>query len=145
MASKNEQILAALATAVSGTTNVGTRIWRSRVEAMGRNETPALVIEPVQINYAQNTSLPTLDATVRVRLTVVVRGTVPDQLADATVVSMHSKVMADLTLGGIAIDVQPVQTLFNLIEADQPAGLVSCEYDIKYRTLVADLTQGPAD
>lgn len=145
MASKNEQILAALATAVSGTTNVGTRIWRSRVEAMGRNETPALVIEPVQINYAQNTSLPTLDATVRVRLTVVVRGTVPDQLADVTVVSMHSKVMADLTLGGIAIDIQPVQTLFNLIEADQPAGLVSCEYDIKYRTLVADLTQGPAD
>lgn len=112
---------------------------------MGRNETPALVIEPVQINYAQNTSLPTLDATMRVRLTVVVRGTVPDQLADATVVSMHSKVMADLTLGGVAIDVQPVQTLFNLIEADQPAGLVSCEYDIKYRTLVADLTQGPAD
>ena len=145
MASKNEQILAALATAVSGTTNVGTRIWRSRVEAMGRNETPALVIEPVQINYAQNTSLPTLDATMRVRLTVVVRGTVPDQLADATVVSMHSKVMADLTLGGVAIDVQPVQTLFNLIEADQPAGLVSCEYDIRYRTLVADLTQGPAD
>ncbi len=145
MASKNEQILAALASAVSGTTNVGTRIWRSRVEAMGRNETPALVIEPVQINYAQNTSLPTLDATMRVRLTVVVRGTVPDQLADATVVSMHSKVMADLTLGGVAIDVQPVQTLFNLIEADQPAGLVSCEYDIKYRTLVADLTQGPAD
>lgn len=145
MASKNEQILAALATAVSGTTNVGTRIWRSRVEAMGRNETPALVIEPVQINYAQNTSLPTLDATMRVRLTVVVRGTVPDQLADASVVSMHSKVMADLTLGGIAIDIQPVQTLFNLIEADQPAGLVSCEYDIKYRTLVADLTQGPAD
>lgn len=145
MASKNEQVLAALATAVSGTTNVGTRIWRSRVEAMGRNETPALVIEPVQINYAQNTSLPTLDATMRVRLTVVVRGTVPDQLADATVVSMHSKVMADLTLGGVAIDVQPVQTLFNLIEADQPAGLVSCEYDIRYRTLVADLTQGPAD
>lgn len=145
MASKNEQILAALATAVSGTTNVGSRIWRSRVEAMGRNETPALVIEPVQINYAQNTSLPTLDATMRVRLTVVVRGTVPDQLADATVVSMHSKVMADLTLGGVAIDIQPVQTLFNLIEADQPAGLVSCEYDIKYRTLVADLAQGPAD
>lgn len=145
MASKNEQILAAVATAVSGTTNVGSRIWRSRVEAMGRNETPALVIEPVQINYAQNTSLPTLDATMRVRLTVVVRGTVPDQLADATVVSMHSKVMADLTLGGVAIDIQPVQTLFNLIEADQPAGLVSCEYDIKYRTLVADLSQGPAD
>lgn len=112
---------------------------------MGRNETPALVIEPLQINYVQRTSLPTLDATMRVRITVVTRGLVPDQLADPSVESLHAKLMADLTLGGVAIDIQPSQTLFNLVEADQPAGLVSCEYDIKYRTLVADLSQGPAD
>lgn len=143
MASKTELILQAIATALAGTTNVGTRIWRSRVEAMGRSETPALVIEPVLINYTQLTSLPTLDSRLKVRITVIVRGTVPDQIADPTVISMHSRLMADLTLGGLAIDIQPSQTTFNLIEADQPAGLISCEYDVLYRTQVADLTASP--
>lgn len=143
MASKTELILQAIATALAGTTNVGTRIWRSRVEAMGRSETPALVIEPVLINYTQLTSLPTLDSRLKVRITVIVRGTVPDQIADPTVLSMHSRLMADLTLGGLAIDIQPSQTTFNLIEADQPAGLISCEYDVLYRTQVADLTASP--
>lgn len=110
---------------------------------MGRSETPALVIEPVLINYTQLTSLPTLDSRLKVRITVIVRGTVPDQIADPTVISMHSRLMADLTLGGLAIDIQPSQTTFNLIEADQPAGLISCEYDVLYRTQVADLTASP--
>jgi hypothetical protein len=143
VASKNEQILAQIATTLAGTAGVSTRIWRSRVEAMGRSETPALVIEPLSITYTQQTSLPTLDALLRVRVTIIVRGTVPDSLADPTMVSLHSKLMADLTLGGLAIDVQPSQTTFNLIEADQPAGLISCEYDIKYRTQVAALDATP--
>lgn len=140
MASKREQILAAIYTALQGTAGAGTRIWRSRVEAMARAETPAIVIEPATITYEQNTSLPKLDATMRVRVVVIVRGNVPDQLADPTIVDMHSKLMADLTLGGLAIDIQPVLTTFNMVEADQPAGVISCEYDVLYRTQVADLT-----
>ncbi|MGA1114642.1 MAG: hypothetical protein ACO3TI_06815, partial [Aquiluna sp.] len=97
--------------------------------------------EPANINYEQNTSLPKLDATLRVRVVVIVRGSVPDQLADPTIVDLHSRIMADLTLGGLAIDVQPALTSFNLVEADQPAGVISCEYDVLYRTQVGDLTQ----
>jgi len=108
---------------------------------MARNETPAIVVEPANINYEQNTSLPKLDATLRVRVVVIVRGNVPDQLADPTIVDLHSRIMADLTLGGLAIDVQPALTSFNIVEADQPAGVISCEYDVLYRTQVGDLTQ----
>ena len=64
-----------------------------------------------------------------------------DQAADATMVDLHSRIMADLTLGGLAIDVQPTQTTFNIVEADQPAGVISCEYDVLYRTQVDDITQ----
>jgi len=141
MPSKREQILAAIFTALQGTVGVGTRIYRSRVEPMARNETPAIVVEPATINYQQNTSLPTLDSTLRVRVVVIVRATVPDQAADPTIVDLHGRIMADLTLGGVAIDVQPVQTSFNIVEADQPAGVISCEYDVLYRTQVDDLTQ----
>jgi len=140
MTSKREQIMSAIATALVGTTGVSTRIYRSRVKPMARGETPAIVIEPATITYEQNTSLPKLDATLRVRVVVIVRGAVPDQLADPTIVNMHSKLMADLTLGGLAIDIQPALTTFNMVEADQPAGVISCEYDVLYRTQVGDLT-----
>ena len=141
MATKREDILAAIKTVLAGTTNVGTRIYRSRVEAVSRAESPALVIEPLSDTPVQNTALPTLDWTLRVRISVIVRGTSPDNVADPTIESLHSKVMSDLTLGGEAIDVQPAQTTFNFFEADQPAGVIFCEYDVRYRTQVADLTQ----
>ena len=141
MTTKREDILAAIRTALTDTTGVGTRIYRSRVEPMSRGESPASVIEPLTDTPVQNTALPTLDWTLRVRISVIVRATVPDQSADEIIESLHSKVMADLTLGGEAIDVQPAQTTFNFFEADQPAGVIFCEYDVRYRTEVADLTQ----
>jgi hypothetical protein len=141
MTTKREDILSAIRTALTDTTGVGTRIYRSRVEPMARGESPALVVEPLTDTPVQNTALPTLDWTLRVRISVIVRATVPDQSADSIIESLHSKVMADLTLGGYAIDVQPAQTTFNFYEADQPAGVIFCEYDVRYRTEVADLTQ----
>lgn len=140
MTTKREQILTAVATALDGTTGVGNRIYRSRVEPFTRGESPALVIEPVNDIAQQTTALPTLDWSLTVRVAIIVRGNVPDQLADPIVQSAHAKIMADLTLGGYAIDVQPVSVNFEMIEADQPAGVVSLDYLIRYRTSVADLT-----
>ena len=139
MTTKRESILAAIATALVGTTGVSTRIYRSRVEPIARGESPAIVIEPINDIAQQNTSLPTLDWSLVVRIAVIVRGNIPDQLADPTVESMHSKLMADLTLGGYAIDIEPVSVTFELVEADQPAGVVMCDYRVQYRTSVANL------
>ena len=110
------------------------------MEPLARQESPAIVIEPITDQAQQNTSLPTLDWSLTVRIAVIVRGAIPDQLADATVSSMHAKLMADLTLGGVAYDVQPSLVNFELVEADQPAGVISCDYIVRYRTQVADLT-----
>lgn len=141
MTTKRENILAAIKTALADTTGVGTRIYRSRVEPLSRGESPAIVIEPISDTPEQNTSMPTLDWTLRVRIVVIERATIPDQAADDTIESLHSKIMSDLTLGGHAIDVQPAQTSFQLLEADQPAGVIFCEYEIRYRSEVDDLTQ----
>jgi hypothetical protein len=138
---KRESILAAVKTALTGTAGVGTRIYRSRVDPLSRGESPALIIEPVSDTPEQNTSLPTLDWTLRIRVVVIERSNIPDQAADDTIEDMHSKLMADLTLGGLAIDIQPAQTSFELLEADQPAGVIFCEYEIRYRSQVDDLTQ----
>jgi hypothetical protein len=140
MTTKRESILAAIATALVGTTGVSTRIYRSRVEPITRGESPAIVIEPISDSAQQNTALPTLDWSLVVRVAVIVRGNIPDQLADPTVESLHTKMMADLTLGGYAIDVQPQSVSFELVEADQPAGVIACDFLIRYRTDVANLS-----
>ncbi|MGA0100303.1 MAG: hypothetical protein ACO3LM_12585 [Steroidobacteraceae bacterium] len=141
MTTKRERILSAIQVALKDTEGVGNRIYRSRVAAVSRSESPAIIIEAITDTPVQNTSLPTLDWTLRVRLSVVVRNEVPDLIADEVIESMHSKMMSDLTLGGYAIDVQPAQTTFNFFDADQPAGVVFCEYEVMYRSQVADLTQ----
>lgn len=139
MTTRRETILTAVRTALTGTTGVGTRIYRSRVEPMARAESPAIVVEPVQDQAQQNTSLPTLDWSLTVRVAVIVRGNIPDQQADPIVEDMHAKLMADLTLGGVAIDIQPQSVNFEMVEADQPAGVISCDYLIRYRTSVTNL------
>ncbi len=140
MTTRRETILAAVRTALTNTTGVSTRIYRSRVEPMARAESPAIVIEPVNDTAEQNTSLPTLDWSLTVRISVIVRGAIPDQLADPIVQDMHAKLMADLTLGGVAMDIRPQSVNFELVEADQPAGVISCDYLIRYRTANANLT-----
>lgn len=139
MTTKRETILTAIRTALTGTTGVGTRIYRSRVEPIAREESPAIVVEPLNDTASQNTSLPTLDWAMTVRITVIVRGLIPDQQADPIVESVHSHLMADLTLGGYAIDIQPIGVTFVFTEADGAAGEIQCDYRVLYRTSVTNL------
>lgn len=139
MTTKREQILTAIASALATTAGVSGRVYRSRVTAMQRAESPAIVIEPISDTPTQNTSLPTLDWRMRVRVTVIVRGDVPDQLADPIIENMHARMVADLTLGGYAIDVQPDEVTYNMLDADQPAGVIFNDYIVQYRTSVASL------
>ena len=139
MTTKRESILAAVRTALTGTIGVSTRIYRSRQEAFARSESPAIVVEPVNDQAIIETSLPTLTWNLTVRIAVIVRGLIPDQLADPIIASAHSKVMADLTLGGYAMDIAPQGVNFDMAEADQSAGVIMCDYLIRYRTTLSSL------
>ena len=141
MASKREQILAKIKTNLTGTTGVGTRIYRSRVEPMTRDESLSLVIEFVTDEPTVNSATYLkIDWTLRVRIVVVVRSQTPDTSLDPTVESLHSKIVADPTLGGLAIDVRPATVSFDVLEADQPAGIITCEYEVDYRSSYNDLS-----
>ena len=160
MTTRREQILSAVVAAISDGADVGVggvdtfndwgslltvdglgqlRIYRSRVTPVSRAESAAIVVEPVQDQAEQNTSLPKLDWSLTVRLSVIVRGDVPDRIADPVLESMHSSLMADLTLGGYAIDIQPQSVSFQMVDADQPAGVISCDYLVRYRTALESL------
>ena len=142
MTTKREKILAQLFKLlddITVTTNIN--VYRSRVVPLSRGEVPAIVIEPVSDTVEQNTSLPTLDHSLTVKVSVIVRGEIPDQQSDEVVELLHKTIMADLTVNGNAIDLQPSDTSFELLDADQPGGVIDIEYIVRYRTEVADLTQ----
>lgn len=138
MATRRESILAALASTLVGTTGVSTRIYRSRVEPISRGESPALVLEPISDQANTDVSFCKTDWTLTVRISIIVRGIIPDQQADPILQSLHSKVMADLTVGGYAMGIEPQGVQFDMIEADQPSGVISCDYLIRYRTSTID-------
>lgn len=139
MTTKRERILRTIQDKLALTYGVDGRVYRSRVTAVQRAESPAIIIEAISDTPTQNTSLPTLDWRMRVRVSVIVRGDTPDELADPIIENMHSRMVADLTLGGYAIDVQPDEVTFNMFDSDQPAGVIFNDYIIQYRTSVASL------
>jgi hypothetical protein len=143
MTTVRENIIEDIMSSLAGTTNVSSRIYRNRVVPISRGESPALIVEVVSDTPEQETSLPTLTWSLQIRISVIVRGDEPDEVADPIVESLHSKIMADLTLGGNCFDVQPGTVSFEMIDADQPAGVISCDYLVKYRTEIDDLTTSP--
>lgn len=133
MPTKRETILARIVTLLQPTTGVSGRVYRSRVEPLARGESPAIVVEPVS-DQAQQDTIATLLWEFTVRVTVIVRSATPDQSADAIVQDVHARLMVDTTLNGLVVDMVPGTTSWELLEADQPAGVVSIEYAVQYRT-----------
>lgn len=136
---RREQILSAIATALEDTEGVSGRVYRSRVEAFSRNEAPALIIEPGP-DRAQVYAICKLDWTMDLLVVVHTRGQIPDQLADPIVADVHSKLMADRSLGGLAIDIVPTLSDPQRDKADLTSLWQVLTYQVRYRTAIDDLT-----
>lgn len=137
--SKREAILAQIATVLAATTGVSGRVYRSRTEPLARDEAPAIVIEPVNDTAVQDT-LATLSWSLTFSVAIIMRGLVPDQLADPILTDAHARLMADSALGGLAYDITPVNVSFEALPADKPAGVIVAIYACKYRTSLTSLT-----
>jgi hypothetical protein len=134
-----ESIIRAIIAALAGTDQVGSRIYRSRTQALQRGEAPALIVEPLNDN-PNNDVLPKLDWTLQVQVAVFTRGTPADELADPIVESVHRKIISDPSLNALINGVRPGPTSFMMVDADQDAGVTSLIYEVRYRTSFADLS-----
>lgn len=138
--SRREQIIQALAASVASLPGVS-GVYRSRVEAYSRDESPALTIEAGQ-------AIPTIHAQCKIdwSLDVLVsayaRGTVPDTAADAVLTAAHALLMADRTVGGLAINVVPGPVTTDLERADAASCWMTAAFTITFRTAIHDLTTG---
>lgn len=108
---------------------------------MSRGESPAVIVEPVQ-DAASQPVIPKLDWMLTVRITVISRSTIPDQAADSIIQAIHTKMTADLTLGGLAYDVQPTSTSWDFVESDIAACAITYDFIIMYRTDLQDISAG---
>ena len=139
MTTKREQILAKVKTILTTTTGINKRIYRNIVEPFAREESPSIVVE-FSSDDPSLRNRDFIDWTLSIRVIVICRHKNPDTKADATVESLHTKLVADQTLGGLAIDVRPLSVDFQSIEADTPAGIYTCNYEIDYRSTYNDLS-----
>ena len=118
----------------------GVTVYRSRVEPIARNESPAIIIEPISDQPTDGAFFQKLDWSMRVRVTTIVRAALPDDSSDTYSQQVHSLLMADQTVNGYALDLTPDRTDFELYEADVPLGVVTQDFIVRYRTSRTDLT-----
>lgn len=134
---RRELILAQIKTNLDAAT--GVTVYRSRVEPLARGEVPAIIVEPVSDQPTEN-FYNKLQWNLRVRVSVLVRGDLPDDISDTYTQQVHNLIMTDTSINGYALDVDPDRVDFNLYEADVPLGIVSMDYVVKYRSDRIDLT-----
>jgi hypothetical protein len=140
MTTKREQILAAVDTLLAATAGATGRVYRSRQEAMSRNESPAVVIMPGRSPAApEPVSTCKIDWTFTLLILVYARGTIPDQVADPVVKSVHSLLMADRSLSGLVLDIWPIDRDPEFAAAESAAVWEVLPYQVKYRTSITDL------
>jgi hypothetical protein len=138
-ASKSERILAAIEAALAGTPGLVAPISRDRYEPPSREECPCLRIFPESEPHDQGPSLPVLDAELLVQMELTISGRPLSTLADPIRVEVHSRLMADRTLGGLAYDIRSMGAGWD----GEPGeiGVVRLRYVVRFRTALGDLTQ----
>ena len=139
MTSIREQILAALTATLGSTTGV-TAVYRSRAAAIARAEAPVLIVQPGP-GRAQRHTTCKLHHTMDVEVIVHTRGDIPDVLVDPIIVSAHALIMADTTIGGLAVDIMPTNDDPQIDQADMNSIWWVHTYEVQFRTSEADLTQ----
>jgi hypothetical protein len=82
-----------------------------------------------------------VDRQLTVRLVALARGDDAFDTADRLVVAAHAALMADTNLGGLALGLREIDCEWDAEDADAGAAAIPARYEIRYRTLAADLTR----
>lgn len=137
--SKRERILAAIKTALLPTAGISSRVYRSDPEAVTLDNVPCIDIAWTSEQSSPDT-VPQMERTLAVQVSVLVRGDVPDLLADPIISDAHARIMADTSLGGLAIDIRLDDASFDFVSADNTAGKLTHQYSVKFRHSYSDMT-----
>lgn len=136
--SRREQIMARVATVLAATAGVSGRVYRSRTEPARKEELPVIMLDWTG-DDALTVTNDFMDWTLQLRVVLVVRGDEPDSAADSIVSSIYNLLMADRTLNGLAIDLEPVRVSNELQDGDMPHAILTSFFNIRYRIPAASM------
>lgn len=131
MSSVREQILARMATVLTGTLPNAIPVYRSRADAFARNEVPAVVVKPVD-DDAQPFTDTQENVHFNISVEVIVRGDVWDTLADPIIVAAHTLLLNDTALATLCAKLRRTAAKWEDHEADQTAGVLTQGYSLQY-------------
>ena len=138
-----EQILLAVLAAVRpNVQSLGATLHRSPTVAISREQCPALVVFPESESITERANdRVTRELTIRVvALARAVPPAIPETEADCLLTAAHAALMADGTLGGLALGIREQECDWEVEDADAVAAAIPARYRITYRTRAHDLS-----
>lgn len=133
MSSVRERILEYIRASLIGHTSAGQEVYRSRSSAISRAKSPAIIISPISESTVEE-MYPFASHSLTIAMRYIARADIPDSAADVLAVGAHALLMADRSLGGLALDVTEVGTQWQFDDADLDACELTMHYRIAYRT-----------
>ena len=133
------QIITAMVAALTGATQAGTSVFRSRVQALTIGDVPAIAVSPKteeSQRFGNNCDENILD----VEVEIFVRGDPYDQVADPIAGQAHKLLTTDPGVAATVIDIRKKSRVWEADEADETAGSVITIYEVRYLTLATDLS-----
>lgn len=134
--SKVEQIMSALLTALTVpamTAVPAASVFRDLDSALD-NELPAIVIEEGDEPAPDISVISLAGRYLNVRVAVLIKGTLPFSLADAALIESYNRIIADRTLGGLAINIAEGETKRERAMLEKPVAIVTKDFIVHFRT-----------
>lgn len=139
MTTKREDIMLEVLERLSTITEVDGRIYRSRVDAVGRAEMPLIVLEQIQTTPQSNDVLGVIDWRLDFRVVVITGGAAADAVADPIIDLVYKKLLDDESLGGKVLKIRLQTILFQTADGDQNVCVAECIFECTHRTSTIDL------
>ncbi len=138
MASRVDALVQAIKTALTApamtSVPVGD-IYVDLVYAIDQTKTLALAIEEgIEPEPNLNGLIGRAERRVNVDVHVIAKGLAPFRGADPALVESYNRIMADRTLGGLALDIQEGPTERRRAPAEQSIGVITKTYIVEFRT-----------
>ncbi len=137
MTSKAELITQAIVTALTApamTSVSAARVFRDLHGALQAELLPAVAVETGDEDTPDRRTMRHKLRYLDVNVTVVAKGASPFSEADAALVESFGRLMADRTLGGLALELQEGPTRRERGQAEEQLGAITKTYRIQYHT-----------